>query len=80
MFAVVSVRAEIDFAFQLLADGSSGAEQPQEGDEDLFVITCPMETTMTLAVGDAVTPTDRTACPAGYASQYSGNGPGDCMC
>jgi len=75
----VSVAAEIDFAFQLLADGSGAAEQQAEEDEeDLFVITCPIQTAMTLAVGDAVTPTDTTACPEGYASQYSGNGPGEC--
>jgi hypothetical protein len=67
----VSLAAGVDFAFEL-AHAESGEEA------ELFVITCPMTTTMTLQVEEAVTPTDTTACPAPFRSNFSsGSAPSD---
>ena len=68
----VNVLAAVDFAFEL-APSHSG-EQPE-----LFVITCPMHSKMALHVEDAVTPTDTTACPAPFRSNFSGDPPANCV-
>ena len=68
----VNVLAVVDFAFELAA--AQSGEQPE-----LFVITCPLHSRMALHVEDAVTPTDTTACPAPFRSNFSGDPPASCV-
>merc|ERR1711969_384524 len=44
----VQLAAEVDFAFQLLESGDSSSTWGGAEQDDLFVITCPMQTTMAM--------------------------------